>query len=127
MKYKIAIKRIYAAKDEQDGTRILVDRILPHGRDLHDLEVDSWYSKASPSSSLKRQLQNGEVNWQEFSYLYRDEIHQHQEKLASLLEVVQQGNLTLLTAEREPEQTWLPLLKDMLELRIKNPVAQSNK
>ncbi|HKM15271.1 MAG TPA: DUF488 family protein [Marinospirillum sp.] len=123
MKHKIAIKWVYAAKDEQDGARVLVDRILPHGRDLHDLGVDTWYQQAAPSTGLKRQLTKGLLDWKNFTHSYREELHQQPKKLLALLELTEKGNLTLLTAEREPEQTWLPLLKDLLEARLKNIVT----
>lgn len=119
MKHKIAIKWIYAAKEVQDGTRVLVDSVLPHGRDLHDLDLDIWAQQAAPSTSLKRQLTQGELDWKQFAHNYREELHQQPKKLAKLLEKATQGNLTLLTVEREPEQTWLSILKDILEARVK--------
>jgi len=120
MKHKIAIKWIYAAKEDQDGTRILVDSVAPHSRELHDLNVDFWSQHAAPSSSLKRQLIKGELDWKSFAHAYREEVHLQPQKLAKLLETAHQGNLTLLTAERDPEKTWLTLLKDMLETRLKS-------
>ncbi len=119
MKHKIAIKWIYAAKDIQDGTRALVDSVWPHGRDLHDLDLDIWTQQAAPSTSLKRQLTQGELDWKQFAHNYREELHQQPKKLATLIEKATQGNLTLLTVEREPEQTWLAILKDILEARVK--------
>jgi len=126
MKHKIAIKWIYAAKEDQDGARILVDSVSPHGRDLHDLNVDSWCQHAAPSSGLKRQLSKGELDWKNFAHAYREEVHQQPHKLAMLIEAANKGNLTLLTVERDPEQTWLALLKDMLETRLKSNVFSSN-
>ena len=123
MKHKIAIKWVYAPKDEQDGNRVLVDRILPHGRDLTDLGINTWYQQAAPSTSLKRKMLKGLLDWKGFTHAYRDELHQQPEKLLPLIEATKRGKLTLLTAEREPEQTWLPLLKDLLEARIKNAVT----
>lgn len=126
MKHKIAIKWIYAAKEELDGTRVLVDSVLPHGRDLHDLDVDIWSPKAAPSSSLKRQLIKNELDLKTFASQYRSNLRQQPEKILYLVEVATQGNLTLLTAEREPEQTWLTLLKDSLEVHIKNTTPSRN-
>lgn len=120
MKHKIAIKWIYAAKEDQDGARILVDSVSPHSRELHDLDIDSWCQTAAPSSGLKRQLSKGELDWKSFAHAYREEVHLQPQKLASLLEAANQGNLTLLTVERDPEQTWLLLLKEMLVTRLKS-------
>ncbi|GLR62608.1 DUF488 domain-containing protein [Marinospirillum insulare] len=120
MKHEIAIKWIYAAKEDQDGTRILVDPVSPHSRELHDLNIDSWCQHAAPSSGLKRQLVKGELDWKSFTQAYREEIHLQPQKLTQLLDAASQGKLTLLTVEREPEHTWLALLKDLLETRLKS-------
>lgn len=126
MKHKIAIKWIYAAKEDQDGARVLVDSVSPHSRELHDLEIDSWCQHAAPSSGIKRQLIKGELDWKSFTHAYREEMHLQPQKLAMLLEAAKQGNLTLLTVERDPEQTWLSLLKDMLETRLKSTMFNPN-
>lgn len=126
MKQKIAIKWIYTAKEPQDGTRALVDSVLPHGRDFHDFDVDIWCQQVAPTSSLKRQLTKGELDWKLFTHTYREELHQQPQKLEILIEAAAQGNLTLLTAEREPEQTWLAVLKEVLEARIKSAATSRN-
>lgn len=126
MKYKIAIKWIYAAKEDQDGTRVLVDSVAPHSRELHDLNVDFWCHHAAPSSGLKRQLVQGELDWKHFAHAYREEVHQQPQKLAQLLEAANEGDLTLLTVEREPEQAWLSILKDMLETHLKSALFNAN-
>ncbi len=100
MKHKIAIKWVYAPKKEQEGIRILVDRILPHDRKLHDLGVDLWYQQAAPSSGLKRQLLKGDLDWNNFSRSYRDEIHKEPEKLVKLLDMAEKNNLILQKIQR---------------------------
>lgn len=116
MKYPIFMKWIYAPYDQADGTRILVERLWPHGRDRNELGVDHWWRDAAPSTALKRQLAQGEVNWKEFARQYRNELYTHPDKLRSLRAKAQEGKITLLSLEREPESSHLPLLKESLEL-----------
>jgi len=116
MKYPIFIKWIYAPYDSEDGTRILVDRLWPHGRDRNELGVDHWWRDSAPSTALKRQLAQGEITWKEFARQYRNELYTNPEKLRSLKTKAQQGRVTLLALEREPENSHLPLLLESLTL-----------
>jgi uncharacterized protein YeaO (DUF488 family) len=124
MNNKLHIKWLYAPKETQDGTRILVDRLLPHGRDQRDLDIDLWCQQVAPSSGLKRQLAQGELDWKNFARYYRDELYQQPDKTDELIHALQTGPVTLLTAEREPEQSPLPILKELLELWVKNGVPE---
>lgn len=116
MKDSISIKWIYASRDDNEGTRILVDRLLPYGRDLDELGVDLWWRDAAPSSAIKRQYTQGELNWKEFARLYRNELLTQPQKLKELQEQAQAGQVTLLTLEREPEQSHAVVLKEALAL-----------
>ncbi|MBE0507573.1 MAG: DUF488 family protein [Marinospirillum sp.] len=120
MKHKLTIKWIYAPPEEQDGIRILVDNLWPHGWDQDELGVHHWCQQSAPSSGLKRQLTKGELDWKNFARCYRSELHQRPEKVQLLLKSIEQNNLTLLTAERDLEQSWVQLLKEQLELWISN-------
>lgn len=124
MKHKLTIKWIYAPPEEQDGTRILVDNLWPHGWDQDELGVHHWCRQAAPSSGLKRQLNKGELDWKNFARSYRDELRQRPEKIQLLLETLEQNNLTLLTAERDPEQSWVQLLKEQMELWLTNGMPE---
>lgn len=121
---KLAIKWLYAPREATDGTRILVDRLLPHGREQNELGVDIWYQQVAPSSSLKRQWTKGELDWKHFARRYRDELHRQPDKTEAILQALQQGPVTLLTADREPEQTSLSILKELLEQWYKHGLPE---
>ena len=114
MKNPISIKWIYAPRDPEEGTRILVDRLWPHGRDRDELGVDHWWRDAAPSSALKRQYTQDEINWKEFARLYRNELYTRPQHLRDLKRLAEQGPVTLLTLEREAEQSPACLLLDTL-------------
>lgn len=116
MKYPIFIKWIYAPREEAEGTRILVERLWPYGRDRDELGVDHWWRDTAPSSALKRQLSQGEIDWKEFARLYRNELYTHPERLRSLKALAEKGKVTLLTLDREPELSHANLLKESLEV-----------
>ena len=45
---EIKLKRIYQAKEDADGFRILVDKIYPRGIKKENLDVDLWDKEIAP-------------------------------------------------------------------------------
>ncbi|SFB78860.1 Uncharacterized conserved protein YeaO, DUF488 family [Marinospirillum celere] len=127
MKYPIFVKWIYAPREEDDGIRILVDRLWPYGRDRDELGVDHWWRDTAPSSALKRQYSQGEINWKDFARLYRNELYTHPERLRSLKSLAEKGKVTLLALEREPEQSHVSLLRESLELWHDQEISEESK
>lgn len=115
----IQIKWVYSPK-EANEVRVLVDKTSPHGRELHDLNIDRWCPQVGPSQAILRQLNKQEITLQAFKHLYMHEIHLQPEKLSELVELAQTTNLTLVTAQRESDLRWVETLKAMLEIRLKN-------
>lgn len=50
----IEIKRVYAPVKEEDGFRILVDRVWPRGVSKNQLRADLWLKDAAPSTALRK-------------------------------------------------------------------------
>ena len=48
MYMQIKLKRIYEPSDEQDGVRILVDRLWPRGLTKQDAKIDLWPKLLTP-------------------------------------------------------------------------------
>jgi len=46
----VKIKRIYAAPEQEDGVRVLVDRLWPRGLKKRDAQIDLWLKSAAPSA-----------------------------------------------------------------------------
>ena len=44
----IQIKRAYEAPTEQDGYRVLVDRIWPRGKSKESEKLDEWLKEVAP-------------------------------------------------------------------------------
>ena len=70
----IQIKRAYEAPTEQDGYRVLVDRIWPRGKSKESEKLDEWLKKVAPSTELRKWF-NHEVNkYPEFKQKYQEEL-----------------------------------------------------
>ena len=50
----IQIKRAYEAPTEQDGYRVLVDRIWPRGKSKESEKLDEWLKEVAPSTELRK-------------------------------------------------------------------------
>ena len=50
----IKTRRIYDKPDANDGFRILVDRIWPHGVKKNDVKIDLWQKDIAPSNAIRK-------------------------------------------------------------------------
>ncbi|MCE8014723.1 hypothetical protein HOP62_01370 [Halomonas sp. MCCC 1A17488] len=114
MSYAISLKRIYSPHAPEDGARVLVDRLWPRGKRRESLALTEWYRDASPSPLLNRQLRQDEISPKVFAVRYRGELRDHPECLIPLMRYARQGKLTLLSAARNLEESYLPLLRQAL-------------
>ncbi|WP_111414168.1 DUF488 domain-containing protein [Billgrantia lactosivorans] len=114
MSYEIVLKRIYSPQAPEDGARVLVDRLWPRGKRRESLALTEWYRDASPSLLLSRQLRQGEISHKVFAVRYRGELRDHPESLHPLMRHARQGKVTLLSAARNLEESYLPLLQQAL-------------
>ncbi|WP_308126720.1 MULTISPECIES: DUF488 domain-containing protein [Halomonas] len=114
MRYDIVIKRVYQSPAENDGARVLVDRLWPRGCRRESLALTDWYREASPSQALRRQYHQGEISRAVFEIRYRGELRDHPHKLLPLMRLARRGRLTLLTATRELDASYLAQLRERL-------------
>lgn len=50
----IKLKRIYETAEQEDGFRILVDRVWPRGLSKAKAQVDLWLKDIAPSTELRK-------------------------------------------------------------------------
>ncbi|MEO8961846.1 MAG: DUF488 family protein [Ginsengibacter sp.] len=66
----MSIKRVYEKPDQQDGFRILVDRLWPRGLTKEKAAVDFWLKDIAPSTELRKWFSHDPENWNEFKKRY---------------------------------------------------------
>lgn len=110
----IKIKRVYEPADEEDGTRILVDRLWPRGVSKQDARLDQWNRELAPSPELRRWFGHQISRWREFSRRYRLELAGHPQALAELRRCAQQGPVTLIYAAKDKHHNHAIVLKNVL-------------
>lgn len=111
----IKMKRVYEDFEENDGFRILVDRLWPRGMKKESLHYDLWAKDITPSSALRKWYhQNGEKHWDSFVVSYRQELDNLSGMDAFINEIKIHPIITLLYASKDPVHNHAIVLKNYL-------------
>ena len=111
---RVAIKRIYEEPSDEDGTRILVDRLWPRGLTKEKARVDLWLKQIAPSTELRKWFGHDTGKWAAFQRRYLDELKTHGEQLALLKQEAARGPVTLLFGTRDVEHNEAVILQSVL-------------
>lgn len=112
----IVVRRVYDEPTEQDGTRVLVDRIWPRGLSKAAARLDEWCKSVAPSPALRAWYGHDSAKFTEFSRRYRVELTEpaRAAALRHLRNLADERRLTLLTATTKPEISQAAVLLDLL-------------
>ncbi|MGH3749867.1 MAG: DUF488 domain-containing protein, partial [Micromonosporaceae bacterium] len=115
-KPNVQVRRVYEDATQQDGARVLVDRVWPRGLTKDKAALDEWRKDVAPSTSLRKWYGHDSERFDEFRRRYRDELeHPDQQKaLQDLRQLAADGRLTLLTATKDPSISAATVLADLL-------------
>lgn len=110
----IKIKRIYDERAEEDGYRVLVDRIWPRGVSKEKANLDEWNKEVAPSTELRKWFDHKEERFEEFALRYRNELKEKEEELNKLRIIANSEPLSLLYAAKSPILNNAIVLKEVL-------------
>jgi len=110
---KLKIKRVYDKPAEEDGTRILVDRLWPRGLTKQKAKVDVWLKDIAPSTELRKWFAHDPEKWKEFIKKYKKELHENKEQAAILKEYLKQGTVTLVYGARDELHNEALVIKEL--------------
>ena len=113
----LRVKRVYAPAAENDGFRVLVDRLWPRGIAKEKAHIDLWLKDVEPSDTLRRRFHGHPAQWSEFVTAYARELAQEPAKAAAelLRERIRREPVTLLYAARDEVHNNAIALKEWLE------------
>ena len=111
---KMSIKRVYEAASENDGRRILVDRLWPRGLSKERAKVDLWLREIAPSTELRTWSNHDPEKWDEFRRRYFAELDNNEAAVRSIREGAAHSKLTLLFAARDVERNNAVALQEYL-------------
>ncbi|RFB13480.1 DUF488 domain-containing protein [Bacillus sp. HNG] len=117
----LALKRIYEPASEEDGKRILVDRIWPRGISKDKAQLDLWMKEIAPSTELRKEFNHKPERFEEFKEQYIKELQEDDEKrlaIEELLRMIEKEKVTLLFGAKDEMHNQAVVLKEVLEREL---------
>lgn len=111
----LRLKRVYERAQEDDGKRILVDRLWPRGLSKTDAKVDAWPKDLAPSPALRRWFGHDPQKWSEFRERYRHELEKNRDAAEALKREIGGSKATLLYGARDEEHNHAIVLREFIE------------
>ncbi len=112
---KIQIKRIYDSPGDDDGLRVLVDRLWPRGVKKDEAKVDVWAKELAPTTELRQWFDHDASKFSEFRSRYLKELDDKDDVAQKLIEDANGRTLTLLFAARDRSCNHAVVLLDYLK------------
>jgi len=111
----LRVKRVYEPPSEEDGVRILVDRLWPRGLTKDRVHAEAWRRDLAPSAELRAWFHHDMGKWDEFLRRYRAELEASGgwQDLVSLADRARKENVTLLFGSRDTEHNQAVALREM--------------
>ena len=99
---EVRVRRVYDEPDDNDGVRVLVDRIWPRGMTKATAALDEWCKDVAPSTELRKWYSHDAAKFEEFTRRYVVELEQADrgQALQRLRNLAADRRLTLLTASK---------------------------
>ena len=110
----INIKRVYEEPTQEDGIRILVDRLWPRGLTKEKASVDVWLKEIAPSTMLRQWFGHDPDKWAEFQKRYHEELKKNPAQVALLKEQAKKGAVTLVYGAEDEKHNEALVLKEFL-------------
>lgn len=113
----IRLKRVYDPPAEDDGRRILVDRLWPRGLKKERARIDEWRKEWAPSDALRKWFKHDPAKWDEFCARYRDELAEagRMEDLRELARSAKRMTITLCYGAADQEHNQAVALQALLK------------
>ena len=109
---QVDIKRVYEQAADEDGVRILVDRLWPRGVSKERAALSSWLKDVAPSPDLRRWWHHDPGRFEDFARRYRTELDDNP-ALEDLLSIVREHDrTTLVYAAKDPAVNHALILRD---------------
>jgi len=82
---QLMVKRVYLPASDDDGWRVLVDRLWPRGLAKAKARIDHWDKAIAPSDALRHWFGHEPGKWPEFQHRYFAELDAQADAVQVLL------------------------------------------
>lgn len=115
----IYIQRIYEDK-QQEGLRILVDRVWPRGIAKDDAHLDHWIKEVAPTSELRKWFNHDHKLYAAFKEKYKKELRENNNQKQAFEELQNKVSETdkdiiLLFAAKDKKHNQAIVLQELLQ------------
>jgi len=110
----VRLKRAYDERAEDDGTRVLVDRVWPRGVTKERAAIDWWAKGLAPSEELRKWFSHDPKRFDEFAERYEAELAGSPD-MERLRRLAAEGTVTLVFGARDREHNQAVVLKRLVE------------
>lgn len=111
---RIKLKRAYERSSDEDGVRVLVERLWPRGLKKTDAAIDNWAKEIAPSTALRKWFGHDPARWDEFRRHYVEELRRHPDELGELRDMARQGTITLVFSSHDAVHNSAVVLREIL-------------
>ena len=113
------IKRVYDDPSDDDGCRVLVDRLWPRGVSKERAHLELWLKDVAPSAPLRQEFAHMQERFEDFRAAYEAELESNPAVQTLHRLAAEHGKVTLLFGARDPETNHARVLKEFLQRRGK--------
>jgi len=117
---RVRLRRAYDPPGDDDGARILVDRVWPRGRSKDELALDAWVKDVAPSTALRKWFGHDPARWDGFRERYRAELADAPAAgaLDGLVTRARSGRITLVYGAKDEAHNQAVVLRDLIDERL---------
>ncbi|MCG7529448.1 DUF488 family protein [Streptomyces sp. OfavH-34-F] len=117
---EIRVHRVYDEVEDDDGTRVLIDRLWPRGVSKEHAAIDRWLKDLTPTAELRSWYHEDRSGnrYDDFVERYRAELAGPAQSAAvdELAGLYREGGpVTLVTAVKDIEHSHVPVLVEHLD------------
>lgn len=117
-------RRIYDKPGEEDGYKILVDRLWPRGISKERANLDLWMKDIAPSNELRKWYGHKVDKWPEFKTKYLEELHEKKDLIKQLKTLEKfHDKVTLLYSAKDEDHNNAVVLEELLNKPVKKVVT----
>jgi uncharacterized protein YeaO (DUF488 family) len=112
----IKIKRVYESSSEEDGFRILIDRLWPRGLSKESAQVDAWLKDIAPSDNLRKWFSHDPKKWIEFKKRYYEELKEKKDIVSKIRSLEKEKKMvTFLYSAKDKEHNNAVFLQEYMQ------------
>ena len=108
------MKRVYEAPSDEDGLRVLVERLWPRGLSKADAAIDHWIKDVAPTPRLRTWFGHRPERWAAFRRHYRAELVENAAAVDALRKLCAGKQVCFVFAAKDVERNGAVVLREFL-------------